>query len=248
MRFPLICLLPALLAGAFAAQPPAASSAQAERLVRAEAQAVRAMHEYVVGQRTDVREVTSKYTETRHTYLTTWVKRPNLVRIHLFPPNGKTIVYDGEGAWWYRDSDGVYWRQAETKPPAGLMSSAFPGLGRQLGNVNLPEVMQSARIAGHAVLAVGQRRFACTIVDVTVTPAAGDGILENNLVRLWISNRYHVPLEVKAAFDPPGGKRQAFTDIATRFEPNAALPASTWVFIPPKGSKPKPGTPVPGLE
>ncbi len=221
---------------------------RAELLVRQQASAVRTMHEFIVSHQVDVKSVTPKFDETTHAYLTTWVKHPDLLRIRSqMMRQGKTIVADGHGMWIYRDADRVYWRQPG-KTPAGLMESAFPGLGQQLSDVNLPKVMTSASIVGEENLEIGHRRFPCTIVDVMVTPNAADGTLENNHLRLWISTAYKVPLKVKAAFTPAGGTRKVYTDFATLFDPEAKIARSTWTFVPPEGSKLRPATPVPGSE
>ncbi len=221
---------------------------RAEQLVRRQASAIQTMHEFIVSHRVDVKSETPKYNETTHSYLTTWVKRPDLLRIRSqMMRQSKTIVADGQGMWIYRDADRVYWHQPG-KAPAGLMESAFPGLGQELSDVNLPKVMTSASIVGEENLTIGHRQFPCTIVEVTVSPKAAEGTLENNQLRLWISTGYQVPLKVQAVFTPVGGQRKVYTDFATLFEPGVRIANSTWTFIPPVGSTQRPGTPVSGLE
>ncbi len=221
---------------------------RAELLVRQQANAVRTMREFIVSHQVDVKSVTPKFDETTHAYLTTWVKHPDLLRIRSqMMRNDKTIVSDGHGMWIYRDADRVYWHQPG-KTPVGLMENAFPGLGRQLSDVNLPKVMTSASSVGEENLDIGHRKFPCTSGAGTVTPNAADGTLEKNQLRMWISTGYKVPLKVQASFAPAGGTRKVFTDFATLFEPETRISPSTWSFIPPEGSTLRPGTSVPGSE
>lgn len=217
---------------------------RAEQLVRQQASAVQTMREFIVSHRVDVMSVTSKYNETTHAYLTTWVKRPDLLRVRSqMMGQSQTIVADGHGMWIYRDADRVYWHQPGPTP-TGLMENAFPGLGRELSDGNLPKVMTSASIVGEESLEIGQSKFPCTIVDVTVTPKAANGALENNQLRLWISKDYQVPLKVQATFTSAGSTRRDYTDLATRFEPGAKISESTWTFTPPEGSKLRQSTPA----
>lgn len=230
--------------GANAAPP------SAEALVRQAAQAVQTMPEFIVGHQVDVKVEMAKYAETMHSYLTTWVKRPQLVRIEAKTmPQSETVVADGAGMWIYRDADGEYWR-TPGQPPAELLANAFPSLARELSTPRLPQAMRSARLVGEETLSVGERHFPCYVVEVTVDPQAAEGTLANHVVRLWLSERYKVPLKVTATFLPsrPGERAKQYTDFATRFEPLAKIPEATWAFIPPKNSHPRPGTPVPGLE
>ena len=222
------------------ANPEKNTTLRAEQLVRQQASAVQTMREFIVAHRVDVLTTTPKYNQTTHTYLTTWARRPDLLRIRSQRMgDNETIVADAQGMWIYRDADRVYWHQPG-KAPAGLMESAFPGLGRELSDVNLPNVMTSASISGQETLTIGQHQFPCTIVDVTVAPKAAGGTLENNQLRLWISTAYKVPLKVRATFLPAGSPRAVYTDLATIFEPNAKIANSAWTFIPPVGSKPRP--------
>ncbi len=223
--------------------------ALAKRLIIEQARAVQTLAQFEVSHQVDQTVVTPKYKETTHEYLKTWIKRPHLIRVEVKSMmHGMTLVSDGSGTWVYRDASRTYARQSAL-PPAGLFNSAFPGLSRQLSDANLPNVMRSARLVGSEALKVGGRSYPCQLVEVTIDPNAAPGELQNNRLRLWISSQYQVPLKVEATINGSGGAGSTtYSDFVTTFLPNASIPASTWVFLPPKNSHPAPGTRAPGLE
>jgi outer membrane lipoprotein-sorting protein len=99
-------------------------------------------------------------------------------------------------------------------------------------------VITSARLVGTESLTITGRSYPCNIVDVSVTPGAADAMLQDNLLRLWISQKYKVPLKVEATFAgaaPPDHKK--YSDYVTNFEPDIKIPASVWTFKPPPDAK-----------
>lgn len=122
-------------------------------------------------------------------------------------------------------------------------ANAFPGLARQLSSANLPSVITSATLAGTESLTINGRKYLCDVVDVKVVPSASNSALQDNMVRLWISRHYKVPLKVEATFvgaTPADLKK--YSDYVTDFEPNLNIPTSTWMFNPPPAAKQRLGT------
>jgi outer membrane lipoprotein-sorting protein len=240
-------LSPALLPGAN--RPTDSSEAAARALIQEQARAVQSLHEFEVSHQVDVSSLTPKFRQTTHQYLDTWVKRPHLIRVEVKAMmHSETLVSDGLSTWIYRDADGLYWRQSGAAP-AALFLNAFPGLSRELSDVNLPSIMTAARITGVETLPVGAQSFLCDVVDVSLSPAATHGAIQNNSIRMWISRQYHVPLKVQATFLGQNGTgNKTYSDYVTTFLPDTQIPQSTWVFLPPKGSKPAHDTKAPGLD
>lgn len=230
-----------------AARPSVSTTHDKGRLlVQEQARGVQSLREFEVSHQVDITSVTPRYNATTHQYLKTWIKRPHLIRVQVQAmAHGETLVSDGVGTWIYRDADRQYWRQPGP-PPSALFSNAFPGLARELSDVDLPKIMTDARVTGEEALRVDARSFPCDIVDVTLSPAATRGAIQNNSIQMWISRQYHVPLKVQATFlGTNGAGNKTYTDYVTTFLPEAHIPSSAWVFVPPKDSRPATDTKAP---
>lgn len=230
-------------------QPTQASADVARSLVQQQARAVQSIDRFEVSHQIDVTMITPRFKQTTHSYVKTWVKRPGHIRAesqHL--RQSETIVSDGAATWFYNGTDRTYWKQPEPAP-AALFSNTFPGLARQLGDSNLPQVMTSAKLTGAETLQIGGRNFPCDVVEINVQPGASNDTLENNSLRLWISQKYHVPLKVEATFvGGDASDRKLYSDRVTEFQPNLNIPKSIWVFQPPPDSTPRPGTTAPSAK
>jgi outer membrane lipoprotein-sorting protein len=249
------CLIAAAFTGAFAlgaqfsrsciadARTAGATADEARALVQEEARAVQSIDRFAVWHQVDVTSVTPRYNQTTHAYVKTWVQRPGHVRAESQQyRRNETIVSDGSTTWVYDGGNRTYWKQTGGAPTA-LFSNAFPGLARQLSSANLPSVLTSASLAGTESLVINGRRYLCDVVDAKVAPSASNGALQDNMLHLWISREYKVPLKVEATFV---GATQAdfkkYSDYVTDFEPNLNIPISTWTFNPPPDSKQRTGT------
>ena len=203
-------------------------------LVQEEAQAVQSMDHFAVSHQVDITGVISHYNQTTHAYVKTWVQRPGHVRAESQQyTRSEMIVSDGSTTLIYDGGKRIYWKQSGGAP-AALFSNAFPGLARQLSSANLPAVTTAARLVGTESLTIAGRNYSCDIVDVSVISSASEAMLEDNLLRLWISREYKVPLKVEATFvgaTPADLKK--YSDYVTDFEPNMNIPASVWTFKPP---------------
>lgn len=243
------CLPRYLVAAAFAgssllsAQSPhsiAGGTDNALALVQEQARAVQSMDRFSVSHQVDITAATSGYNRTTHAYVKTWVERPGHIRAESQQYTGsETLVSDGSATWVYDGAHRTYSKQLGSAP-AALYSNAFPGLARQLSSANLPSVTTSATLAGTESLTVGGRKYPCDIVDVKVVPSASNSALQGNMLHLWISREYKVPLKVEAVFagaTPADLKK--YSDYVTDFEPNLNIPASTWTFNPPPDARPK---------
>ena len=244
------CVITAVLASAFLFGLPSSFRAvgdvqaagpgtdDARLLVQEEARAVQSIDHFAVAHQVDITSVTPHYNQTTHAYVKTWVQRPGHVRAESQQyTRSEMIVSDGSTTWIYDGGNRIYWRQSGGAPVA-LFSNAFPGLARQLSSANLPAVITSARLVGTESLTITGRSYPCNIVDVSVTPGAADAMLQDNLLRLWISQKYKVPLKVEATFAgaaPPDHKK--YSDYVTNFEPDIKIPASVWTFKPPPDAK-----------
>jgi outer membrane lipoprotein-sorting protein len=214
------------------------TTGDARLLVQEEARAVQSIDHFVVAHQVDITSVTPHYNQTTHAYVKTWVQRPGHVRAESQQyTRSEMIVSDGSTTWIYDGGHRIYWRQSRGAP-AALFSNAFPGLARQLSSANLPAVITSARLVGKESLTITGRSYPCNIVDVSVIPSAAETMLQDNLLRLWISQKYKVPLKVEATFvgaAPPDHKK--YSDYVTDFEPDINIPASVWTFKPPPDAK-----------
>jgi len=244
------CLIAAAFTGAFvlSAQSPHSYVAdvpsagtitdEARALVQEEARAVQSIDRFAVSHRVDITSVTPHYNQTTHAYIKTWLQRPGHVRAESQQyTRSETIASDGSTTWVYDGDNRTYWKQTGGAPIA-LFSNAFPGLARQLSSANLPSVITSARLAGTESLTINGRRYLCDLVDVKVVPSASNSALQDNMLHLWISREYKVPLKVEATFvgaDPADIKK--YSDYVTDFEPNLNIPTSTWTFNPPPDAK-----------
>jgi outer membrane lipoprotein-sorting protein len=249
------CLIAAAFTGAFVlgaqsslshvadVRPPEAITDDARALVQEEARAVQSIDRFIVSHQVDITSVTPNYNQTTHTYVKTWVQRPRHVRAESRQyTRSETIVSDGSTTWIYDGGNRTYWKHTGGAPTA-LFSNAFPGLSRQLSSANLPSVITSAWLAGTESLTINARRYQCDVVDVKVVSAASNSTLEDNMLHLWISQEYKVPLKVEATFvgaTPADLKK--YSDYVTDFEPNLNIPSSTWTFNPPPDAKPRTGT------
>ena len=223
-----------------------AASAIAEKaraLVEQEAQAVQSIDRFAVSHQVDITSVTAHYDRTTHAYLKTWVERPGHLRAESRQyTRSETIVSDGSTTWVYDGGNRTYWKQTGGAP-AALFSNAFPGLARQLSSASLPAVITSAGLAGTESLTINGRRYLCDVVEVTVVPSASNSALKDNLLHLWISQEYKVPLKVEATFvgaTPADLKK--YSDYVTDFEPDLSIPTSTWTFNPPPDAVQRTGT------
>jgi outer membrane lipoprotein-sorting protein len=216
---------------------------KARALVEEEARAVQSIDRYAVSHQVDITSVTSHYNKTTHAYIKTWVQRPGHIRAESRQyTHSETIVSDGSATWVYDGGNRTYWKQTGGAPIA-LFSNAFPGLARKLSSANLPSVITSAGLAGTESLTINGHTYLCDIVDVKVVPSASDSALQDNMVHLWISREYKVPLKVEATFagaTPADIKK--YSDYVTDFEPNLKIPESTWTFNPPPEAKQRTGT------
>lgn len=238
-------LIAAVFAGAslLGAQSPHSTAAGPDNalvLVQEQARAVQSMDRFSVSHQVDITAATSGYNRTTHAYIKTWVERPGHIRAESQQYTGsETLVSDGSATWVYDGANRTYSKQPGSAP-AALFSNAFPGLARQLSSASLPSITTSATLAGTESLTVGGHKYLCDIVDVKVVPSASNSALQNNVLHLWISREYKVPLKVEATF---GGATPAdlkkYSDYVTDFEPNLNIPASTWTFNPPPDAKQK---------
>jgi outer membrane lipoprotein-sorting protein len=217
-----------------------ASVDKARALVQEQARAVQSMDRFSVSHQVDITAITSGYNRTTHAYVTTWVQRPGHIRAESRQYTGSEIlVSDGSATWVYDGANRTYSKQMGGAPVT-LFSNAFPGLARQLSSVNLPSVTTTATLVGTESLTVAGRKYLCDIVDVTVVPSASNSALKDNLLHVWISQEYKVPLKVEATFagaTPADLKK--YSDYVTDFEPNLIIPASTWTFSPPPDARQK---------
>jgi outer membrane lipoprotein-sorting protein len=215
-----------------------ASADKASDLVHEEAQAVQSIDHFVVSHQVDVTTVMPHYNQTSHAYIKTWVQRPGHIRAESQQyPSNETIVSDGSTTWVYDGGNRTYWKEAGGAP-AALFSNAFPGLSRQLSSVNLPSVTTSAKLAGVESLTIAGHSYPCDIVDVSIVPSASNNMLLDNVLHLWISREYKVPLKVEATFvGATQTDHQKYSDYVTDFEPKLNIPASTWTFNPPPDAK-----------
>ena len=233
---------PGLAAGAkdAGAKDAGASADRASALVQEEARAVQSIDRFAVTHQVDVTSTTSRYNQTTHAYVKTWVQRPGHIRAESQQyTRSETVVSDGSTTWVYNGGNHTYWKQAGGAPVA-LFSSAFPGLSRKLSSATLPSVVTSAKLAGTESLTVNSHKYLCDIVDVKVAPSASDNALQDNTLHLWISRDYKVPFKVEATFvgaTPADTKK--YSDYVTDFEPKLTIPASTWAFNPPPDAKPR---------
>ena len=221
-------------------QTTGGSAEKAHALVEAQARAVQSMDRFAVSHQVDITGVTSSYNRTTHAYVKTWVQRPGHIRAESQQFTGnETLVSDGSATWIYDGAHRTYSKQAGGAP-AALFSNAFPGLARQLSSAKLPSVTTSASLAGTESLTVDGHKYLCDIVDVIVAPSASNGALQDNVLRLWISREYKVPLKVEGTFaGATPADRKKYSDYVTDFEPNLDIPASTWRFEPPADAKQK---------
>jgi outer membrane lipoprotein-sorting protein len=249
------CLIAAAFTGAFVfgaqsyrscvadARTAGAIADEARALVQQEARAVQSIDRFAVSHQVDVTNVTPHYNQTTHAYVKTWVQRPGHVRAESQQyTRNETIVSDGSTTWVYDGANRTYWKQPGGAP-AALFSNAFPGLARRLSSANLPSVITSATLAGTELLTIHGRNYLCDVVDVKVVPSASNSALQDNMLRLWISRHYKVPLKVEATFvgaTPADLKK--YSDYVTDFEPNLNIPTSTWTFNPPPDAKQRTGT------
>jgi hypothetical protein len=151
-------------------------------------------------------------------------------------------VSDGATTWVYDGGSRTYWKQTGGAPTA-LFSNAFPGLARQLSSANLPSVITAATLSGAESLTIDGRGYLCDIVDVTVVPSASNSALKDNLLHLWISREFKVPLKVEATFaGATPADLKTYSDYVTDFEPNLNIPRSTWTFNPPPDAKQRSAT------
>jgi outer membrane lipoprotein-sorting protein len=240
----------ALLLGAQDSRGPAAgkqnvgaNTDKASALVQEEARAVQSIDRFAVSHQVDITSVTSRYNQTTHAYVKTWVQRPGHIRAESQQyMRSETIVSDGSTTWVYDGGNQAYSKQTGGAPLA-LFSNAFPGLARQVSSANLPSVLTSAKLAGTESLAINGRKYPCDIVDVKVVPSASNGALQDNLLRLWISREYKVPLKVEATFvGATLADHKKYSDYVTDFEPNLNIPSSTWTFNPPPDANRGTGT------
>jgi outer membrane lipoprotein-sorting protein len=224
-------------------QAAGATTDEARALVQEEARAVQSIDRFAVSHQVDVTSVTPRYNQTTHAYIKTWVERPGHVRAESQQyMRNETIVSDGSTTWVYDGANRTYSKQTGGAP-AALASNAFPGLARQLSSANLPSVITSAALAGTESLTVNGHGYACDIVEVKVAPSASNSTLKDNMLRLWISREYKVPLKVEATFvGAPAAGLKRYSDYVTDFEPNLNIPSSTWTFNPPQDAKQKRGT------
>jgi outer membrane lipoprotein-sorting protein len=222
--------------------PTGAITDEARVLVQEEARAVQSIDRFAVSHQVDINSVTPHYNQTTHAYVKTWVQRPGHVRAESQQyTRSETIVSDGSTTWVYDGGSRTYRKQAGGAPTA-LFSNAFPGLARQLSSANLPSVITSARLAGTESLTISSRRYLCDVVDVAVVSSASNSALLDNMLHLWISREYKVPLKVEATFvgaTPADLKK--YSDYVTDFEPNLNIPTSTWTFNPPPDAKQRTG-------
>ena len=207
----------------------------ARALVRDEALAVESIDDFEVSHQVDITSVAPHYNQTTHAYLKTWVQRPGHIRVESLQYNhSKTIVSDGSTTWIY---DGDDWKQARSVPTS-LFSNAFPGLAHELGSANLPSIMTEAKIVGTEQLLIARRNYSCDIIDVSVLQSASNGTLLNNMLRLWVSREYKVPLKVEATFvGATPEDRKKYSDFVTDFNPGLNIPGSVWKFNQPGDSK-----------
>ena len=216
---------------------------EARALVQEEARAVQFIDRFAVSHQVDVTSVTPRYNQTTHAYVRTWVERPGHVRAESQQyMRSETIVSDGSTTWVYDGANRTYSKQTGGAP-AALASNAFPGLAHQLSSANLPSVMTSAALVGTESLTINGHGYACDLVEVKVAPSASNSALQGNMLRLWISREYKVPLKVEATFvgaTPVDLKR--YSDYVTDFEPNLNIPTSTWTFNPPPDVKQRTAT------
>jgi len=206
-------------------------------LMLEEARAVQSMDHFAVSHQVDITTTTPHYNQTTHAYIKTWVQRPGHVRAESQQyTRNETIVSDGSTTWIYDAGNRTYWSQ-RGGAPAALFANAFPGLARQLSNANLPAVITSARLVGTESLTITGRSYPCNIVDISITPGAAEAMLQDNLLRLWISRDYKVPLRVEATLGAAPQDHKKYADYVTDFEPDMSIPASVWTFKPPPDAK-----------
>jgi outer membrane lipoprotein-sorting protein len=215
-------------------QAAGAAAVEARALVREEARAVQLIDRFAVSHQVDITSVTPHYNQTTHAYIKTWVQRPGHIRAESQQyRRSETIVSDGSTTWTYDPGKRRYWKQ-KGAAPADLFSNAFPGLARQLSSPNLPSVMTAARLVGTESLTINGRSYPCDLVDVWVLPGASNGALQGNVLHLWISREYKIPLKVEATFaGATPADTQRYSDYVTDFEINLKIPAPTWTFNPP---------------
>lgn len=215
-------------------QAAATTAAGARALVEEEARAVQSIDRFLVSHQVDITSVSPRYSQTTHAYVKTWVQRPRHIRAESQRyTRSETIVSDGSTTWFYDRGNRTYRKQTGAAP-VDLFSNAFPGLARQLSSPNLPSVMTAARLAGTESLTVNGRGYPCYLVDVWVLPGASNGTLQDNVLHLWISREYKVPLKVDATFaGATPADTQRYSDYVTDFELNLRIPTSTWTFNPP---------------
>ena len=225
---------------------PATVPDKANELVQEEARAVQSIDSFAVSHQVDITSSTSRYNQTTHAYVKTWVQRPGRIRAESQQyTRSETIISDGSTTWVYDGGKQTYWKQPGGAP-AALFSNAFPGLSHQLSSPNLPAVITSARYAGTESLTIHGRAYLCDIVDVKVAPGASSSALQDDTLHLWISRDYKVPFKVEATFvgaTPSDLKK--YSDYVTDFEPKLAIPASTWTFNPPPDARQRTETAAP---
>ena len=221
----------------------AASAEKARALVDEQALAVQSIDRFTVSHQVDITSVTTHYNRTTHAFVKTWVERPGHLRAESQQyTRSETIVSDGATTWVYDGGNRTYWKQTGGAPRA-LFSNAFPGLARQLSSANLPSVITAATLSGAESLTIDGRGYLCDIVDVTVAPSASNSALKDNLLHLWISREFKVPLKVEATFaGATPADLKTYSDYVTDFEPNLNIPRSTWTFNPPPDAKPRSAT------
>lgn len=215
-------------------QAAASTAAEVRALVQEEARAVQSIDRFAVSHQVDITSVTPRYNQITHAYIKTWVQRPGHIRAESQQyTRSETIVSDGLTTWFYDGGNRTYRKQTGVAPP-DLFSNAFPGLARQLSSPDLPSVMTAARLVGTESLTVNGRSYPCDRVDVWVLPGASNGALQGNVLHLWISREYKVPLKVEATFAGASpADTQRYSDYVTDFELNLKIPTSTWTFNPP---------------
>ena len=198
----------------------------ARALVQEEARAVRSIDHFEVSHQVDITSVTPHYNQTTHAYLKTWMQRPGHIRVESQQYNqSKTIVSDGSTTWIHDSGD---WKQVSSVP-GSLFSNAFPGLSRELSSANLPSVMTAARLVGVEPLTIAHHSYSCDIVEVSVSQSASNSTLQDNVLRLWVSREYKVPLKVEATFvGVTPGDRKKYSDYVTDFNPDLNIPGSVW--------------------
>jgi outer membrane lipoprotein-sorting protein len=222
-------------------------SASAEQLVRDSATAISRLHSYELNVITNRSISDGTYIRTFHEYFETSFEQSGAKkRIRMVsrqPADTMTIVSDGRGYWIYHESNRRY-EHKDGSLPSEVYQGATPGFSHPLSATELPAAMKSARILRQETLELEGRHETCDVLEVLLKPnvAPPDYQIENDKLTIWLSRQYRIPMKLSATFlhrENGKSQRMEMSIVVEKFQPNIALPGSTWVFQPPANSQSK---------